>query len=271
MTEEFETIHFSGGEASPVRDSAAGEVPLTLVLDGEELATLLCSPADLKELACGFLFASGLINSAADIKNLTVDERKWTAFADLASPSALGATAFKRLYTSGCGRGTLYYSIAALASRKKVASELALSPEAVTALAAALHRRAAVYLETGGVHGAALAGPRGIELFREDIGRHNALDKVIGARLLAGGNFRDAVLLSSGRVSSEVLVKAGRCGIPVIIARGAPTSQAIKLAREAGVTLIGFARGNRFNVYSGAERIAAARAGGAAGGCHGEG
>lgn len=266
MTEDFDIIRFSDGAARPVRDRAAGEVPLTIVLDGEELATLLCSPTYLKELVCGFLFTSGLINSAAAIKNLTVDERKWTAFADLASPSALGGTAFKRLYTSGCGKGTMYYSVAALSGRKKTVSSLTLSPEEVTALAAGLHRRAAVYLETGGVHAAALAGPGGLELFREDIGRHNALDKVIGARLLAGGDFKDAVLLSSGRVSSDVLLKAGRCGAPVVIARGAPTSQAVRLAREAGVTLIGFARGRRFNVYSGAERIAAARAESAIGG-----
>jgi len=258
LTENFEIVKFSDGALTAAADPAVREVPLTIVLDGRELATLLASPHDLKELACGFLFASGLINSASDLKSLTVDERKWTAFADLASPSGLGETALKRLYTPGCGKGTLYYSVAALACRAKAVSRLTLSPAEVTALAADLHRRAAVYLETGGTHAAALAGRGGIELFREDIGRHNALDKVIGARLLAGGNFRDAVLLSSGRVSSDALLKAGRCGAPFVIARGAPTSQAVRLAREAGITLIGFARGRRFNIYSGAERVAAA-------------
>lgn len=258
MTENFEIIKYSDGQPGAAGDPTAREVPLTIVLDGRELATLLASPQDLKELACGFLFASGLINSAADLKSLTVDERSWTAFADLVSPSDLGRTALKRLYTPGCGKGTLYYSVAALACRAKLVSKLTLAPAEVAALAADLHRRAAVYLETGGTHGAALAGRDGIEIFREDIGRHNALDKVIGARLLAGGNFREAVLLSSGRLSSDALLKAGRCGAPVVIARGAPTSQAVRLAREAGITLIGFARGRRFNVYSGAERLAAA-------------
>jgi len=257
VNENFEILKFSYGAAVAGADPAAREVPLTIVLDGKELATLLCSPRDLKELACGFLFASGLINSASDLKSLTVDERRWTAFADLVSPSGLEAAALKRLYTPGCGGGTLYYSVAALACRAKTVSGLTLAPAEVAALAADLHRRAAVYLETGGTHAAALAGRGGIELFREDIGRHNALDKVIGARLLAGGNFKDAVLLSSGRVSSDALLKAGRCGAAAVIARGAPTSQAVRLAREAGITLIGFARGRRFNVYSGAERLAA--------------
>lgn len=257
MTETFEILKFSDSAGLPGGDPAAREVPLTIVLDGRELGTLLCSPHDLKELACGFLFTSGLINSAADLKSLTVDERRWTAFADLASPSGLGEAALKRLYTPGCGNGTMYYNLAALACRAKAAPGPALAPGEVTALMADLHRRAAVHLETGGTHCAALAGGGGIELFREDIGRHNALDKVIGARLLAGGNFRDAVLLSSGRVSSDALLKAGRCGAPVVIARGAPTSQAVRLAREAGITLIGFARGRSFNVYSGAERLAA--------------
>lgn len=257
MTEIFEIIKFSDDAGLPVDDPAAREVPLTIVLDGRELGTLLCSPHDLKELACGFLFASGLINSAADLKSLTVDERRWTAFADLASPSGPGEAALKRLYTPGCGNGTMYYSLAALACRAKAPPGPQLDPAEVAALMADLQRRAAVHLETGGTHAAALAGSSGIELFREDIGRHNALDKVIGARLLAGGDFRGAVLLSSGRVSSDALLKAGRCGAPAVIARGAPTSQAVRLAREAGITLIGFARGRRFNVYSGAERLTA--------------
>lgn len=257
LTESFEIVKFNDGEPAAQADAAAREVPLTLVLDGSELATLLCSPSDLKELACGFLFTSGIINSAADLKSLTVDEGRWTAFADLRAPSPLGGTALKRLYTPGCGNGTMYYSVAALACRAKTSSGLALTPEEVTALAAELHRLAKVHMETGGTHAAALGGPGGIEIFREDIGRHNALDKVIGARLLAGGNFRDAVLLSSGRVSSDALLKAGRCGAAAVISRGAPTSQAVRLARESGITLIGFARGSRFNVYNGAGRVTA--------------
>ena len=259
----FDILKFSDGQLREEHDCAASEVPLTLVLDGKELATLLCSPDDLKELVYGFLFTSGLINATADVRTLTVDETKWTAFADLAAPSALEDTVFKRLYTSGCGRGAMYYSVTALTGRAKVVSELSLSPDELLTLAGELQKRAACYLETGCTHSAALAGRGGIEIFREDIGRHNAVDKVIGARLLAGGGFRDSVLLSSGRVSSEVLLKARRCGVPVIVSRGAPTAQSIKLAREMDLTLAGFARGRRFNVYSGAGRIKQEAAAGA--------
>lgn len=257
-TEPFEIIRFSGGDREQVSDSTAREVPLTIVLDGRELGTLLCSPSDLKELACGFLFTSGIINSPSELKSLTVDERRWTAFADLAAPSGLEATAMKRMYTPGCGKGTMYYSVAALACRAKAASGLVLQPGEILSLASDLQRRSAIHDETGGTHAAALAGRDGIEVFREDIGRHNALDKVIGARLLAGGSCRDLILLSSGRVSSDAMLKAGRCGVQAVVSRGAPTSQAVRLAREAGITLIGFARGKRFNVYSGAGRVAAA-------------
>lgn len=261
MTESFDIMRFADGVPSEAGDAAAREVPLTIVLDGKELGTLLCSPAHLKELACGFLFTSGLINSAADLKSLTVDEGRWTAFADLASPSGPGEAAFKRLYTPGCGAGTMYYSLAALACRAKRHAGPAPAPGEVAGLMADLHRRAAVHLETGGTHAAALAGRGGIEVFMEDIGRHNALDKVIGARLLAGASFGEPILLTSGRVSSDALLKAGRCGARAVIARGAPTSQAVRLAREAGITLIGFARGRRFNVYSGAESAAPAENG----------
>ena len=253
--ESFEILKYADGQMRAEEDCAAREVPLTLVLDGKELATLLCSPGGLRELVYGFLFTSGLINSAADVRNLAVDETRWTAFADLAAPAGLEELVFKRLYTSGCGRGTMFYSVAALAGRAKVVSGLSLAPDELVSLEADLHKRAALYQETGCTHSAALAGRGGIEIFMEDIGRHNAVDKVIGARLLAGGGFRDLVLLSSGRVSSEVLLKARRCGLPVIISRGAPTAQAIRLAREMDITLAGFARGRRFNVYSGAGRI----------------
>jgi FdhD protein len=118
-----------------------------------------------------------------------------------------------------------------------------------------LDRRSELHRRTGGVHAAALASPSGILVFREDIGRHNAVDKAVGAWLGREGGFADKILLCSGRLSSEILSKALRCRIPVLVSRSAPTDRGVALARRFNLTLVGFARGRRLNIYSGAERI----------------
>ncbi len=112
-----------------------------------------------------------------------------------------------------------------------------------------------IYLQTGGVHSAALADNAGILIFKEDIGRHNAIDKVIGQGLREKVDFSNKIMITSGRISSEVLLKTQKCRIPLIVSKSAPTNQAVKLAKDMGITLIGFARGARMNVYSEEARI----------------
>ncbi len=116
-------------------------------------------------------------------------------------------------------------------------------------------KRSEGYLSTGGTHSAALAEGRSILVFKEDIGRHNAIDKVIGSRLADKEDFGNKIMITSGRISSEVLLKIQKCSIPLIVSRSAPTNQAVKLAKDMDITLVGFARGSRMNVYNGQERI----------------
>ena len=115
--------------------------------------------------------------------------------------------------------------------------------------------RSEVFLKTGGVHSAAICDLNSIVVFREDIGRHNAIDKVIGVLIESGESFNHKFVLTSGRVSSEVLHKIHKCRIPVIVSHSAPTNQAVKLANDLGVTLVGFARGRRMNIYTHFTRI----------------
>ncbi len=112
-----------------------------------------------------------------------------------------------------------------------------------------------MYSKTGGVHSAALASENEIFIFKEDIGRHNAIDKVIGEGLKKECVFESKIMISSGRISSEVLFKVQKARIPLLVSQSAPTNQAVKLARDMEITLVGFARGNRMNVYSKEERI----------------
>ncbi|MDP2906202.1 MAG: formate dehydrogenase accessory sulfurtransferase FdhD [Candidatus Omnitrophota bacterium] len=251
--EVFKVIKIKAGAKEAADDLVVEEVPFTLNIGDKELVTLLCMPADLEDLAAGFLFTSGLIRKIEDIKKIVINREQWVAYIELAVADT--EMVFKRLYTSGCGRGTLFYSAADLINRVKNVSDFKIEAVKISSLMADFQKKSEIYLKTGGAHSAALADNKGILIFKEDIGRHNAIDKVIGQRLREGGSFENKIMVTSGRISSEVLLKTQKCRIPVVVSKSAPTNQAIRLAKDMGVTLAGFTRGNRLNIYSAEERI----------------
>ena len=253
--ETFSILKIKDNSKEMVDDLVVEEVPLTLLIGNKELVTILCMPSDLEDLVRGFLFTSGLIRKAQDIEKIVLDRERWSVYIELADKSVDTAFVFKRLYTSGCGKGTLFYSLQDISKRRKITSDLKFNVDQISCLMSEFQKKSEGYLSTGGAHSAALAGENGILAFREDIGRHNAIDKIIGLWLSQSRNFQDKVMLTSGRISSEVLLKIQKCRIPMIISRSAPTNQAVKLAKDMGITLVGFVRGNRMNIYSGEERI----------------
>lgn len=234
-------------------DAVTEEVPLTIELNGTELATLLCSPADLKSLVVGFLYTAGFIEEAASITSLTIDHERWKAYVDcvVTFPSEM---LFKRIYTSGCGKGIIFHNPLDVMQRIRLADGFIVAGEQLPGLMKEFITSSEEFRLTGGVHSAALVGAAET-ISKDDIGRHNALDKVIGEGLHKKIDFSAQVALTSGRVSSEVVAKVLRCRIPILASSGAPTNQAVKIAREANMTLLGFVRGQRLNVYSGAQRI----------------
>jgi FdhD protein len=234
-------------------DAVTEEVPLTIELNGTELATLLCSPSDLKNLVVGFLYTSGFIEAASSIKTLTIDQDRWKAYVecDVSFPSDM---LFKRIYTSGCGKGIIFHNPLDLMPRVRLTDGFTMVGEQFFDLMKKFIASSEEFQLTGGVHSAALVG--GAEtIFKDDIGRHNALDKAIGEGLHKKINFSTQMALTSGRVSSEIVAKVLRCQIPILASSGAPTNQAVKIAREANMTLLGFVRRQRLNVYSGKQRI----------------
>ena len=251
----FKIIKIKKNNRESAEDIVVEEVPLTLIIDGKELVTLLCMPADLEDLVRGFLFTSGLIGNIQEIEKIIIDQQCQFAYIDLLDDSITKDLIFKRVYTSGCGREALFYDASDLVRKFKVISEFSIKAKKINEFVANFHRMSQVYLKTGGAHSAALADKNSILIFKEDIGRHNAIDKVVGNRLKQGGSFEDMLLITSGRISSEVILKAQKCGIPIVVSRSASTNEAIKLARQIGITLVAFARGNRMNVYSNEERI----------------
>lgn len=253
--ESFKITKIKTNTSEVVEDFLAKEVPLTILVNDRELVTLLCTPQDLEDLVTGFLFTSGLIKKGDSIKKIVLDEERWTAYVDLTSDIEAQDLVFKRLYTSGCGRGTLFYNAVDFMHRSKIVSGFTIKSGYITRLMLDFQRKSEMYMKTGGVHSAAIGDNKGIAVFREDIGRHNALDKVIGHMMRKGVSLEGKFLITSGRISSEVLFKAQKCKVPLVISKSAPTDQAVRLARQMGITLVGFARGNRMNVYSEEKRV----------------
>jgi FdhD protein len=256
-TEKLPILKLTETGSSSIEDIVAKEFPLTIILNNRELVTLLCSPANLRYLAVGFLFSEGFLKSKDEIKKIMVDDRRGVVRVETERDEELASDAlFKRFITSGCGRGASFYSAADAQGQEKVESKIEISTLEVLALANEFRHRSQVYRETGGVHSAALCDTRNIIVFSEDIGRHNALDKIFGECILNDITTDDHIIITSGRISSEILLKVARRNIPIIVSKCAPTSLAVRLAVDFGVTLVGFVRGKRMNVYTHAGRIA---------------
>ena len=237
-------------------DIVVKELPLTIVLNGRELVTLLCSPANLKYLAIGFLLSEGLLRNRNDIKSIIDDEQRGIVRIETVTDlDGEEEQVFKRIITPGCGRGAAFYSAADAAGMNEVKSELQVNGAEILELMSNFQHRSETYRSTGGVHSAALCDNKNLNVFSEDIGRHNAIDKIFGQCLWEGIPTTDQIILTSGRISSEIVIKIARNNVPILASKSAPTNTAVKLADLLGITLIGFVRGTRMNVYSQHRRI----------------
>jgi FdhD protein len=253
--EKIPILRLTEGGRSNIEDAVAREFPVTIVLNNQELVTLLCSPTDLRYLAIGFLFSEGLLKSKDEIKKIMVDDQRGVVRVETVEDKGLAQEVlFKRLITSGCGRGASFYS-AADADSQKVESKMKISADEVFALVNEFQHGSKVYLATHGVHSAALCDKKSILIFNEDIGRHNAIDKIFGRCLLEDIPTEGHMIITSGRISSEILHKVAKRGIPIIISISTPTNQGVRIADNLGITLIGSVRGKKLNVYTNDWRV----------------
>lgn len=231
------------------------ERPVTLFLNDREIVTLLATPENLKELAVGFMLSEGWLQEDKPIEKIEVDPQGAVRMRVKYRNPLTEKLFLRRTITSGCGRGTIFYNVLDSLRTKKIHSSAKISQGQVSKLMQELNRRSVLYRQSGSVHGAALARPERILFFCEDIGRHNAVDKVFGAAFLQGFSSAGRILLTSGRVSSEILIKAVKRRIPFLFSYSGPTDLAVEMARKMGVTLIGYIRGNRMRIYSRGERL----------------
>jgi len=233
-------------------DAVIVERAVELILGGRVLVRVQCLPERLEDLAVGFLRTEGLIEGPRAIAECRVapDGGRVEVRAD-ADPDRLVLFRERVAMSSGCGSG----ASAAESALPRLASDARFVPHDILARMKDLLQASVLFQETGGVHAAALTDGRAIRAFAEDIGRHNAVDKAVGAAMREGLDLSSLALLTTGRASADIVAKAVRAGVPAVVSRGAVTSRAIELGRSADAAVVGFARGDRMNVYTAAWRF----------------
>jgi len=267
--EEIEVTRFTAGVPGEVTDEIAREEPLEVRLNGITLVYLMRLPGDDVELAAGFCLSEGLITSRSQIDmlrycmdgegpSMTDEPRPPGNLAEMTAHDVGESGRFEgRVVRTGCGGADLAGDVDLEGIR--VESDATFDPSVLLKVPALLEEGQPVFKKTGGTHGAGVFDSTGEMLVvREDVGRHNAVDKALGHLLLMGLPFHDKGLVLSGRLSYEMVLKAARAGIPLICSVSAPTSLGVQVGLLTGVTLVGFLRGETFNVYSSPERLGAA-------------
>ena len=228
------------------------ETPVSLTVNGDVWISFMCTPVNLEALAVGFLFNEGIVQSMDEVADARVCEHGDNIDVWLNHPSEQ-PTSWRR--TSGCTGGVTAVDLLAKPDILFNGDRPKVEPEAIGRLVEMLFESQELYRETGGVHTSALCDGEKVLLSAEDIGRHNTLDKIAGLCLMDNVWPETRILMTTGRVSSEMLQKAARLSAPILISRTSPSSLSIDMAKRYGITLIGYARRNRFNVYSNSQRV----------------
>lgn len=253
MVEAFNIIpikRFEHGGTIADDEGIIVEQSVSLTVNGKVWISFMCSPVDIEALAVGFIYNEKIIQSMDEIADIYVCDHRDNVDIWL-TRSVEEPKNWRR--TSGCTGG---YTTAVLDEVEPIPqNDMNIAPEQILGLIRKLFESQDVYRKSGGVHSSGLATTDEILFQLEDVGRHNTLDKIAGKILMEGFDPTSKIILTTGRISSEMLQKTARLKIPIIISRTSPTSMSIDLAEKLGITVIGYARGHRFNVYSHPERV----------------
>jgi FdhD protein len=252
MYREFSCIREDSGRFAACTHEVVEEVPITLNVNGRHAMTAMTSPERLEDFISGYLFTEQIIKGIDEIDSIKIERN----IASVLTKNPFKVLGPKKIILSGCGGGSSFIDVAKL---PRINSSLTIPHTAVLdgikkVMDSELHRM------TGGIHVVGLIGPQDEVHIAEDIGRHNALDRAIGFALRNSIDLSRSFVVSSGRISSEMVRKCLVANIPVIVSRGATTSLSIDIARKTGLTVIGFVRAGRMNIYSCPERVEGAPA-----------
>ncbi|MBQ7000014.1 MAG: formate dehydrogenase accessory sulfurtransferase FdhD [Oscillospiraceae bacterium] len=229
LVDKLEILRYIGGEYVPMRDLMVHEVELTLEISGKPVRTLYCSPSERRELVVGHLYTQGYIRTLADILSLELDEAAGTAKLRLAPVPTQPQT--------------------------PLTDTVLFDPKILLANQQRFYDNSTLQKATAGTHCCALCDDSGTYFSCVDISRHNCMDKLAGKALLGGVSLRDKYILTSGRIPMDMIQKVAAISVPMIVSRSTPTIAAVEAARQAGITLLGFSRENRFNIYSAPHRL----------------
>jgi FdhD protein len=252
-TTDIQYVTVNSGAPQLHSGEIVDEALVCFSVNGQELATFMCTPVDLEWAALGFLYNEKIIESLEDVHHIRVSNAAtcvdiWLKDTGFSVPE-------RAIVTSGCGGGVTFDDLSE--RHDPLMSALRTSPEQVAGLMRKMLQGAESYKRARGIHTAALAGGDDILLQVEDVGRHNCLDKLCGAALQGGVATADRILLSSGRISSEMINKARRLQAPIVCSRTSPTSLSVALANAWNMTIVAYVRQNRMRVYTHPERILA--------------
>ncbi|MCS7180209.1 MAG: formate dehydrogenase accessory sulfurtransferase FdhD [bacterium] len=229
MIKLVEILRYKNKNFEKVDDKVVEEKCLKIYLNGKEITTLSILPEKVEYLIYGFLFTNNFIEKLKDIKNLEI------------SGNICKIEIFKKVKNFYCKN---------FSKSKKIKSEFKISYDKILSLIRKFQNMSEIYKNTGGVHSCGLTNSEKLIIFAEDISRHNAFDKVVGESLFKKINFENSIIFTSGRITSDIVIKGIKVQIPMIISVSAPTYYSIEIADNYNITLIGFARGKRFNVYT---------------------
>ncbi|MDD4953254.1 MAG: formate dehydrogenase accessory sulfurtransferase FdhD [Desulfovibrionaceae bacterium] len=251
-----ETVEYLDGGFCDRTVQVVGEVPLRIMLNGRDVVTLLCTGNNPELLAVGFCKSDALLTDPGQIKDVSTEyaeecikvrirtaDDPWLERVD------------ERTVTSGCGKGTNFGRNVRTVSKRRLGPGPTITPRQILERMADLKARAQLHARTRGCHNASLCTPEQTLIFHEDIGRHNAIDMIVGHCFLEGIDTRDKLIVCTGRVASEILLKVARLGVPVICSTASATSMAAGLARTVGLTLIGNVHADGLRVYNHGGRI----------------
>ncbi|RJO63551.1 MAG: formate dehydrogenase accessory sulfurtransferase FdhD [Myxococcales bacterium] len=246
------------GKPTMVGDQVIQEERIELVLNGSPLLAMLALPRDVEVLALGFLVSEGLWRDRNQLPSVRYEAATGQVHCDGAfEPEALEGIHRRWTFGTGCGGGGTARSLSHLEECRPIVSRLTVRPSQLASLSREFNRRTVLYRTTGGVHACAIADPDRLLLVAEDVGRHNAFDKVAGMALAGGMDLSEKIALSTGRLSAEIVAKAIAHGVPLLCSFSAPTAMGVKWSGRFGLTLVGFLRGNRMNVYTRYDRVSA--------------
>ena len=256
LAREVEVLRITKDRCRHARVSVVREIPLTIFLNDREIITLLCTGAHVENLAIGFLKSEGMLQHLNNLQRVETDKDGQTVLVYTNEPTEMAEKLFgKRTLTSGCGKGTIFYNVIDSLQSQPLKNQVTIRVDQVRKLMSELHKRSELYRRSRGVHNCGLATTKKILLFRADIGRHNAVDMIMGECFLKEIDTSDKILITTGRITSEILIKAAKMKIPALISRSAATSLSLDLAHKLNMTVIGYVRGGSILAYTGGENL----------------